>query len=811
MNASAHTSPGSAGVLLTVAALSFGLLGFQIAIMRLLSYTQWYHFASLTISIALLGFGAAGTILSTLGGVVSRRGKHLLLLASLACPVLIALSPTVLAWLPIDPFLVLSDSTSLVRLALLIGFLVLPFFAGAMVIGLSFQLFPEQIGRLYAANLAGSGAGTIGAVALLEFVAPERLPQLLGLLAIAFVWILVIRQRSQRAVAAAATAAALMLLWTADPALPMSQFKPLSKALLLGGSRVVHRVTNPLGILETVEGPALRYAPGVSLNFGGAIPAHEVVFQDGEWIGPLIGDQDSVSWMVYGHSTASFPYCLGIPDRVLVVAAGTGADMLYARSAGSRSVTGVELNPELARMFAERRSAQGESGADSVQVAMVWDEARSFLQRDTRTYGLVVLPILEGQTASAAGTHALFENYLLTVEAFSLMINRLESNGLLVVNTWMDTPPRSSAKILGTMIEALRANGVGDPRAHLAAVRSWNTVAIAASRQALTNDQQNQVRSFCKNMGFDLVCLPGLTEGESNLFHRLEHPYLFDVGKALLGDGRGEFLRSYPFRIEPATDNRPYFSNFLSWGDLHRVLEAYPSAQVPYLELGTFFLAVTAVLVVLLSLVLLGIPFVLAKEPLPLRGHGGRTLVYFGGLGLGYMIVEMVLIQKTILFLGDPIYAVALVIASLLVSSSVGSFISPMLERLTRQRPWLLPVVLVSLLALYAAALSPLLSMSLGMDAWTRRLLVPAVLLPMGFVMGVPFPLGLSRVTQRVPGLVPLAWGVNGCASVLAASTALLASMEFGFGALQLLAVVAYAAAFGAGPEPRRRVAGSPS
>jgi len=145
------------------------------------------------------------------------------------------------------------------------------------------------------------------------------------------------------------------------------------------------------------------------------------------------------------------------------------------------------------------------------------------------------------------------------------------------------------------------------------------------------------------------------------------------------------------------------------------------------------------------------------------------------------------------------------------VSSSVGSFISPMVDRITRQRPWLLPAALVGLLALYAAALSPLLSMSLGMGIWTRRLLVPAVLLPLGFVMGVPFPLGLSRVTLRVPGLVPLAWGVNGCASVLAASTALLASMEFGFGALQLLAIVAYAAAFGVAPEPARRVADASS
>lgn len=803
MNASADRPNSSSSVLLTVFCLSFVLLGFQISIMRLLSYTQWYHFASMTIGIALLGFGGAGTILSIVSGAVFRQGMRIAVSASLTCPLLIALSPYVVSWLPIDPFLLLSDKASLVRFALLIGFLVLPFLAGALVIGLSFQLFPKRIGRFYAANLLGSAAGTIGAVALLEVVTPERLPPALALLVLPSVWILVIGQRSQRAIALVVTVGTSVLLFAADPALPMSQFKPLSKALLIGGSRVTSRVTNPLGILETVEGPALRYAPGVSLTFQGTIPTHEVVFQDGEWVGPLIGDRDSVAWPVYGHSTASFPYCLGIPERVLVMAAGTGADLLYARYAGSRSVTGVEFNPDLVRMFAERHPTATGRVADQVQTVMVCDEVRSFLKRDTSLYGLVVLPILEGQTANTAGTQALFENYLLTVEAFSLMIHHLEPNGVLVVHTWMNTPPRGSVKILGTVIEALRANGIQDPGTHLAAVRSWNTVAIAASRQPLTEQQQGRVRRFSKDMGFDLVCLPGLTEDEANQFHRLERPHLFHVAKALLADTRAEFLRRYPFRIEPATDDRPYFSNFLAWGNLRSVLETYPSGQIPYLELGTFFLAVTAILVGVLSLVLVGIPLVLTKGPPSSRGLVGRSLIHFGGLGLGYMIIEMVLIQKTILFLGDPIYAVAAVVASLLVSSSLGSAMSPSFEGIVHRRPWLLPGTLLGLLVLYALALSPLMSIAMTMKVWPRRLLLPLVLLPLGFVMGVPFPRGLSRLTHHAPAVVPIAWGANGCASVLAASSAVLVSMELGFGVLQLFAIVAYAAAFGVFPDRR--------
>jgi len=765
----------------------------------------------MTISIALLGFGGAGTMLSVLGGAVVPRGMRIAVSASLICPLLIALSPLVVSWLPVDPFLLLSDKASLARLALLIGFLVLQFLAGALVIGLSFQLFPDRIGRFYAANLVGSAAGTIGAVGLLEVVAPERLPPVLAVLVLPPVWMLVIRLRSQRAIAVVVTVCTLLLMVAADPALPLSQFKPLSKALLVGGSRVTNRVTNPLGVLETVEGPSLRYAPGVSLTFQGTIPVNDVVFQDGELIGPLIGDQDTLAWPVYAHSTASFPYCLGIPEKVLVLAAGTGTDLLYARSLGCQSLTGVELNPALVRMFTERHPSAPGQFADQIQTVMVCDEVRSFLERDTSTYSLIVLPMLEGQTTNTAGTQALFENYLLTVEAFSLMIRRLENDGVFVVHTWMNTPPRGSAKILGTIIDALHASGVQHPGAHLAAVRSWNTVAIATSRQPLTREQEDRVRRFSNDMGFDLVYLPGLTEGETNRFHRLERSYLFQAGRAFLGKTRGQFLRDYPFRIEPPTDDRPYFSNFLAWSDLRRVLDLYPSGQIPYLELGTFFLAVTATLVGFLSLVLVGVPFVLAKAAPSSRGLVGRSVVYFGGLGLGYMLIEMVLIQKTILFLGDPIYAVALVVASLLASSSLGSVTSRYVERAAQRLPWLLPGALVGLLALYALVLSPLMSITMSMGVWTRRLLLPVVLLPLGYVMGVPFPLGLSRLAQRAPAAVPLAWGANGCASVLAASTAVLVSMEVGFGVLQLLAIVAYATAFAFLPGPQQIQPAPPS
>jgi spermidine synthase len=798
MTPKAHISRPPLALLFAVGSLSFLLLGFQISLMRLLSYAQWYHFASMVISLALLGFGGAGTVLAVFRVTIVRQAGLVIQIAPFVCLLATAFSPVTLSWTPIDPFLVMSDIGAVFRLLFFIGLLVIPFFAGALVIGLSFLVHPALIGRFYFANLLGSAFGSIGAVALLEVVSPERLPPVLAALALPGVCCASGKEKRSVFIVMGIAACLLFTLVWRRPAVPMSQFKPLAKALLLPGSLVTERSTTPLGIVETVQGRALRYAPGVSLNFEGKIPSQAAVFNDGEWVGSLIREGDTLMLQVLEHSTSNLPYQLGKPGKVLIVGAGTGSDMLLARRSGAASVTGVEMNAGVVRRFNREYSSASADGVSQTGMHMINTEARSFLVRDTSTYSLIIVPILEGQTANAAGTQALFENYLFTVESFSLLVSRLDRRGILVVHTWMNTPPRGSVKILGSAIEALSANGIENPGTHLAVVRSWNTVALAASREPLTAVQIERVRAFSANMGFDLVWLPGLTREETNQFHQLQSPYLFEAAEALLGKGPGEYFRTYPFRVEPATDERPYFSSFVSWWDIPRLLTTYQSREIPYLELGTFFLASTALLVGLLSSVLIGVPLLFLQKTGSPRGLLTRSIFYFGGLGLGYMIMEMVIIQKSVLFLGDPIYSVAAVVASVLLFSSVGSACSSAIQGLVRGHPWWVPAVVLVVLVLYALILSPVLSAGLGLPLWARFVILPIVLGPLGFVLGVPFPLGLSRVSENAPDVVPWAWGVNGYCSVLAASTSVLVSMEFGFGGLQIIAILAYAAAFGA-------------
>lgn len=784
---------------LIVGLLSFVLLGNQIALMRLLSYTQWYHFASMIIGVALLGFGGAGTALSLFRKAAIGKGSSLVFVALGICVIVLALTPAIVSLCAVDPFLIVSEFRFVLRLLALIILLVVPFFSGALVIGLSFVCYPKSIGQLYFANLLGSALGVVGAVVLLEWVSPERLPLLLALIAVPSLWLCATHRGWRIGAAATTTVGVCALLLAPSPELSLSQYKPLARALLPPETRVIERTANPLGIVETVIGPTLRYAPGLSLSFEGPIPSAKAVFHDGEWVGPLISPGDSAIWSVLEHSTSFLPYRLLEPGRVLVLGSGTGMEVLTAHRYGSEVVTGIDMNPEFNRIFSRQYGSFLQNEQTSAPVRMVVDEARSRLENDTSHYSMILLSGLGGQTASAAGIQAQFENYLYTVESFAGIFRHLEPRGIFFLQTWMEAPPRASVKILGTIIKALRTEGVHRPERHLACIRSWNTVGIAVSREPLTEDEISEVRRFSVSMGFDLAWIPGLAKEETNQFHQLERPYLFDFVRATVDGSDEQYIHDHAFHIEAATDDRPYFLNFISWNDLPGLLETYGSGQIAYIELGTFFLAGTAIQVGLLSLVLVALPLVaLLRTGVPRRSLVW-TIPYFGGLGLGYMIVEMVMIQKTVLFLGDPIYSVALVVGSLLLSSSLGSVTSSRLKPVIIRHPWLVPAFVLGILAVYALLLSPLLSLVLGVARWARIILFPFVVFPLGYLLGLPFPLGLSMLAGESPETIPLAWGINGYCSVLAASTAVLASMEFGFATLQLCGIASYVLALGFG------------
>jgi hypothetical protein len=794
-------------LLVALGALSAAAIGAEILLMRLYAIVQWHHFASMIISGALLGFGASGTFLALARRWLAPRFGPAFLASAALFALSVVGSFALALRIPFNPLELLWDLRQPLHLFCIYVLLAIPFFCAANCVALALMRFPEEIPRVYRANLLGSGLGAVGIVLALFALPPETCLRglgALGFLAAALAarhpsspsrrglpWVFVL-------LAAAATEA-----WpTGWIAARPSPYKALSLALQVEGAEIVHEASSPLGRITAVRNDTVpfREAPGLSLETRGDVPAQIALFSDGEPAGVITRDDGRPGTLAYlGDQTAALPYQLLARPEVLVLGAGGGAEVLRAHALGARRIDAVELNQQIVdavrgpfRDFAG--NLYNEPGV-RVHVA----EARGFVEGRRQRYDLIQIALLESFGAASAGLRALHADSLYTVEAFQAYLAHLREGGLLAVTRWLQIPPRDSLKLFATAVAALARSGVADPGRSLALVRSFRTTTLLVKRGAFTDGEIAALRAFCEARAFDLAWVPGLRAAETNRFNLLDEPYLFEGAKALLGPGRDAFLARYKFDVAPATDDRPYFFRFLKWRTLPEILALRGRGGMPLVEWGTLVLLTTLVQAGVAGLVLILLPLrALPRAGGPARLRG-RVAVYFLALGLAFLFIEIAFIQRFTLFLSYPLYAVAVVLAAFLVFAGLGSGFSARLARRYASRPGR-PIALavggiVLLSAAYLLGLPPLFRAWMPLPGPAKVAASLALIAPLAFCMGMPFPLGLSRVAAIAPALVPWAWGINGCASVLSAVLATLLALHIGFTGVIVLALGLYALA----------------
>ena len=791
--------------------LSAATLAYQIALMRAFSISLWHHFAYMVISIALLGFGASGTFLA----LWRRRDDQgpanfagLAALFALSLPVCFAVAQRV----PFNPFSLLWEPRQLLGLSLYYLVLFVPFFLAATAIGLLLLERARQAPRVYFFNLLGSGFGSLLAVIFLFLVPAERAVLLIYALAAGAALLVVdaLPPRRGAAVVLSLAAAFYAFHFGGLLAIQPSQYKGLSVALNLPGAQILAQRSSPLGRVDILRSPAFRHAPGLSL-VSPALPAPQLgVFIDAESAGAYTAFDDhreSVAFLDWTSAAAPFhlvPAAAGA--RVLVLGAGGGSDVLLALYHGAARIDAVELNPHVLALA--RREFADFTGHlfHRPQVSVHLGEARSFLEHTARHAGaaqfdLIQISLLDSLAASAAGVHALNENYLYTVEALDRATGLLAPNGTLAITRWLKMPPRDSLKLFLTAVTALEARGVPRPGDHLALVRSWATATLLVKRSPFTPDEIAALKQFGDERLFDLDYFPGIRPEDANRFNRLDRSYYFEAARDILagGERRAALLRDYPFNLAPATDDRPFFDHFFRWRALPMLLGAYGRQGLPFLEWGYLVLVATLLQAVAFSVVLILLPLLFrrlsffpdchSEEAVGRRGtcftppSRSRVALYFFGIGLGFLFLEIVLIQKFTFFLGHPLYAVVVVLAGVLVFSGVGSSLAGRLQQ--RGSAFAAPAracAAVAALALLLAFLLPLLLPPLlGLPVAARIVITLLLLAPPALLMGMPFPLAWQRLESARPALLPWAWGINGCASVVAAVLATLLAMSFGF------------------------------
>ncbi|MGK9232962.1 hypothetical protein KXS07_15020 [Inquilinus limosus] len=788
-------------LLAAIAILAGAAIALEILLMRLFSILLWHHFAYMIISVALLGIGASGTFLVFAKDLLARQFTA----AFAGFGVLFAVSAVgcfILAQrVPFNPLEVIWDAGQQVRLAQIQLLLALPFFAVGAAIGLAFIHSADRIASLYRADLLGAGLGAMLIVALLFVAWPQDCLRLVGGLGFAAAAFAAWAGAARRwAIALAAFGAISIAAWPASwLELSPSPYKGLNLALTAPGARVVTQRSSPLGLLTVVESPVipLRHAPGLSLGATTEPPPQLGIFTDAESLTPIVrfsGDPGALAYL--DQQTMALPFHLLDRPHALILGAGGGADVLRALLHEARHVDAVELNPAVFDLVRDDLSDFAGGVYGRADVTLHAAEARGFVEasRDRR-WDLIQVALLDSFTAAAAGVQALGETGLYTVEALQAYLRHLAPGGVLAATRWVRSPPRDAVKLFATAVLALEAMGVRTPGDRLAMIHGWDTATLLIKNGSLTAADVAAIRAFAEARAFDVAWYPGMSAAEANRFTRLAEPSLHEVAAALLGPARQRFLDDYGFDIAPATDDRPYFFRFVKWRLLPELWALRGQGGLTQADAGYLVVLAALPLSAAAGLALILLPLSILR---PRSGAGGalarwRVAIYFLMLGFAFIFIEISFIQRFTLFIGHPLAAVAVVLAAFLVFAGLGSGLS---QRLSRHRPLAVAIAvagIASLAGLYLIALPFVFTGLAALPVFAKAAVAVLLIAPLGFAMGLPFPLGLGRVAAEAPGLMPWAWGINGCASVVGAVLASILAMHLGFTIVVGLALAFYA------------------
>ncbi len=785
--------------------LSAATLTFEVNLTRIFSVAQFYHFAFMIVSLALLGFGASGTFLTIFPSLKERDSARTLGLLSWGFAFTAIGSYALTLYVPFDSFRIAHDWQQGAVLALHYVALATPSFCSGTAVGMLLAARPEMANRTYAANLTGSAAGCLLAVVAPSLVGGEGtvlLSAVLGILAALIFQYPVssIQHHVSRFTfhvsrfTQAALAIVLILAALRPPSfleIRLSPYKSLSYALLYPDAELIFRRWNGFSRVDVVSSKSIRSLPGRGFVCPGQPPPQLGLTVDGDDLSPISHVPPGLTTLEFTDCLlTALPYRLRPGARTLVLEPRGGFDVLVALAEGAQAVTAVEANP----LIVEAVRARGEWAGDlydDPRVTVALEEGRAYARRAQEQYDVVMLSLTTPQRTVTSGAYSLAEDYHYTIQAFADYLARLDEGGLLVVTRWLQVPPSEAVRAFALAVEAVERTG-GDSKASVVALRSYQQMLILVRRGAFTGEELEAVRAFAAPRAFDLVYLPDVRPDEVNHYNVLPEPDYYRACTRLLEtDDRDAWYRAYPFNVEPPDDDQPFFGHFFKWRQAPEVLAMAGHIWQPFGGAGYFVLLALLALAVVAAGTLILLPLAIrGREGVGRGGPLGATLGYFALLGLGYLCVEIPPLQRFILFLGHPAYAMATVLFTLLLFSGLGSLLS-------RRVPlWLVLILLPVLVVAYALGLPALFETTLAAPLWGRLIVTVAALAPPGLLMGMPFPKGLALLERRAPALVTWAWGVNGAASVVASILAALLALSFGFSAVLAVGAACYTGAW---------------
>jgi predicted membrane-bound spermidine synthase len=759
-------------------------LMFEVLLTRVFSLTLWYHFAFMAISLAMFGM--------TLGALLvflrpQAWPQPTLRRTMGRCAQLFAIAMTVVILLH-SVMYVPNPNAYALPIALTFAAAALPFVFSGIFVCLALTRFPQRIGQLYAVDLAGAAIGCLLVIASLHWL--DGVGAVIGCATLAALAGALLLRGVERAAAGLVTA--LLAGTTAWAAIHLARYDlaafPIQYVKSVDQDEVEYERWNSFSRIAVMK-PIAWDVPAWSLSgaYAGTldVPSRSLVIDAGAGMSLIAFDGDLGKLEILRWDLVNFVHYLRRDARICIVGSGGGRDILAAKVFGQKQVLAVEINADILKVVnGPFGDYTGHLDRDPM-VRIVNDEARSYLAREKQRFNIVQVTFIDTWAATAAGAYTLTENSLYTVEGWKTFLDRLEDDGLLAVSRGIN-PELDRLVALGRA--ALLASGVTQPERHMVLV---------------TNRHGKRAGSFGA-MGMLLVRKTPFPPEELAVVHRAAAQMRFDVdlepGAArtnllrALATGRGmeDELARGALNYSAPTDDQPFFFN------LHRLGSWTPARDALFNWHPALLVVDLLIGVSVLGLLCIALPFAFARTAfaradLPL-------LAFFAAIGAGFMLIEIAMLQRLIIFLGHPIYSLSVILFTLLLASGFGSRLSARVanERIRTAGAGLLGALTVVLVAA-GAATAPLMAAFQSSETPVRIALSVCLLATMGIFMGMAFPLGMRLAMAARPRVGPWLWAVNGAVSVVASVLAVVTAMAFGISTSFWAGVLSYliaAAAF---------------
>jgi hypothetical protein len=749
-----------------VALTTMATLMLELSLTRIFSVVFYYHFAFLAISIALFGLGAGGVFSYFFAATGKALYKRLGLLSA-ANAVMVGISL----------FLILDSAghTGFRTLVTVYFAAALPFVIAGVVVSAAIAETIERVDRVYFFDLLGAAAACLLLIPFLNILGGPA-----------------------TVLAAAVLFAAAGGVWFALAKSVRGRAFGVALALLLVGVIIYNLRTQAIDVREA-KGKALTEETFVQWNSFSRIALTKdkpggsllVSIDADATTGIPQFDLDNLTpeqRAELSRGGPSLPYLLRPGAKTLILGAGGGWDVARAIASGSKNVTGVEINSIIADTIMRRRFRDLSNGLYfRPEVRIVVEDGRSFVRRSEERYQVLQATLVDTWASTAAGAYALSENNLYTTDAFQDYFSKLTPDGLLAFTRWGFEPPRESLRLLSLSRAALARLGEREAWKHVIVFREnthlvsgWGaTDTVIISRKPLTSSDTARARYAAQDQGFDLVYSPGDTQGPFARYLRSTDPKSFYV--------------DYPYDVSPVGDDRPFFFYTVQPRDIRAFLTQWTKGSADFkvnMAVPTLFGLIGISLVAML--VMVGLPPLVLRTRLPNQPGVRLFLLYFVCLGAGYILIQVSLIQKLVLFLGHPTYALTVVIFSMLVASGLGSYYSRRFVRAMDSRLQLTLALTAILVAVLAFAVSPLTNSLVGQPLTAKAVIAILIIFPPAFLMGMPFPSGLTRLEYWHKPSVRWAWSLNAAASVLGSAAAMILAVYLGLRNTMLAGAAAY-------------------